>query len=441
MKYLFNTLLIAAVTIFLAVACTGRKNNVECRGKEIYIPKEFADMNFNDTLSRYCYERMDTTSPNIAYFWEKGFGKDFSKAPALDGEDMTFDFEAMKIAAERFYVYYRDTLKFIAPGSLADKYRMMVMINYSNESTAYGGSYDNVIGAIWVTPSRLREERFNCVAHELGHAFQAQIAADGLTSASGPLWEVTSQWMLFHVNPHWMTEENYHWKNYMKNTHIYPFSEEIMYCSPYLAEYWSTKHGLEIMSRIWRNNTDVHDPILIYQSQTGIDQKQFNEECFDAALHFITYDLDRIRPYAKPYINGHVSNLVAVEGKEGCYTITPNMVPQCYGYNGVELDVPAAGSEITLSLTGIMPEDSKGEWNYALLPVKSDSVADYSAALRAQTIDGKGKEIHYTVPEDGLSHLWLVVNAVPEVHNPDKVQTAWNYSVALEGTTPKMKSE
>ena len=117
------------------------------------------------------------------------------------------------------------------------------------------------------------------------------------------------------------------------------------------------------------------------------------------------------------------------------------MVPQCYGYNGVELDVPAAGSEITLSLTGIMPEDSKGEWNYALLPVKSDSVADYSAALRAQTIDGKGKEIHYTVPEDGLSHLWLVVNAVPEVHNPDKVQTAWNYSVALEGTTPKMKSE
>lgn len=441
MKYLFKTLLITAVTIFFVVACTGRKNNVEYSGKEIYIPKEFADMNFNDTLSRYCYERMDTTSPNIVYFWEKGFGKDISKAPALDGEDMTFDFEAMKIAAERFYIYYRDTLKFIAPGSLADKYRMMVMINYSKESTAYGGSYDNVIGAIWVTPSRLREERFNCVAHELGHAFQAQIAADGLTSASGPLWEVTSQWMLFHVNPDWMTEENYHWKNYMKNTHIYPFSEKIMYCSPYLAEYWSSKHGLEIMSRIWRNNTDVHDPILIYQSQTGIGQKEFNDECFDAALHFITYDLDRIRTYAKPYRNAHVSRLVPLEGKDNCYKISDKMVPQCYGYNGVELNIPTTGSDIKLSLTGVMPEDFKGEWNYALLPVKNDSIADYNVALRAQTVDGKGKEICYKVPEDGLSHLWLVVNAVPEVHNSDKVETAWNYTVTIEGTTPKIMNE
>ena len=441
MKYIFKTLLIATMATFLTVACTGRKSNTECRGKQIYIPNEFADMNFNDTLSRYCYERMDTTSPNIVYFWEKGFGTDFSNAPALDGEDMTFDFEAMKIAAERFYIYYRDTLKFIAPGSLADKYRMMVMIDYSKESTAYGGAYDNKIGAIWVTPSRLREERFNCVAHEIGHAFQAQIAADGLTSASGPIWEVTSQWMLFHVNPYWMTEENYHWKNYMKHTHIYPFSEETMYCNPYLAEYWSTKHGLEIMSRIWRNNTDVHDPILIYQSQTEIDQKTFNDECFDAALHFITYDLDRIRPYAKPYINGHVSKLIAIEGKDNCYSISTDMVPQCYGYNGVELNVPEPGSEVTLSLSGEMPADIKGEWNYALLPVANDSIVDYNAALRTITTNGKGGEISYKVPEEGLSHLWLVVNAVPETHTPEKVETEWKYSVTLNGTTPKIREK
>lgn len=438
MKYLLKISVITAMAIFLSVACTGRKNSAEYSGKKIYIPKEFADMNFNDTLSRYCYQRMDTTSPNIVYFWERGFGNDFSQAPTLDGEDMTFDFESMKAAAERFYIYYRDTLKFITPGSLADKYRMMVMINYSKESTAYGGAYDNTIGAIWVTPSRLREKRFNCVAHELGHAFQAQIAADGLTSASGPLWEITSQWMLFHVNPHWMTEENYHWKNYMKKTHVYPFSEETMYCNPYLPEYWSTKHGLEIMSRIWRNNTDVHDPVLIYQSQTGIGQKEFNDECFDAALHFITYDLERIRQYARPYRNSHVGKLVAVENKDNCYSISSGMVPQCYGYNGIELNIPAGGSEISLSLCGEMPENITGEWNYALLPVKNDSVVDYSAALRAQTVDGKGKEILYKIPEGGLSHLWLVVNAVPDSHDSEKVGTEWKYSITLNGTAPKI---
>ena len=66
------------MAIFLSVACTGRKDSVKYSSKKIYIPNEFADMNFNDTLSRYCYERMDTTSPNIVYFWEKGFGKDFT---------------------------------------------------------------------------------------------------------------------------------------------------------------------------------------------------------------------------------------------------------------------------------------------------------------------------------------------------------------------------
>lgn len=439
MKHLLNFLVVSTTAILLFIACTNSNNKAEYSGKDIYIPKEFAEMDFNDTLSRYCYARMDTT-PNLVFFWEKGFGKDIANAPKLDGEDMTFDFELMKAAAERFYIYYRDTLKFIAPGSLADKYRMMVMINYSKESTAYGGAYDNTIGAIWVTPSRLREKRFNCVAHEIGHSFQAQIAADGLTSASGPLWEVTSQWMLFQVNPYWMTEENYHWKNYMKHTHIYPFSGETMYCNPYLPEYWSSKHGLEILSRIWRNNTEVHDPILIYQSQTGINQQQFNDECFDAALHFITYDFDRIRTYAKPYRNAHKSNLVAVEGKDNCYAITSDMVPQCYGYNGVELEVPDAGSEVTLSLCGEMPENIKGEWNYALLPVKNDSIVDYSATLRAQTIDGKGKEIRYTVPETGLSHLWLVVNAVPNAHDTKKVQTQWNYNVVLNGTSPKIKN-
>ena len=424
-------LLFAALTI---ASCMGEGRSEKFSGKEIYIPNEFSEMNFNDTLSRYCFQRMDTTE-NIVYFWEKGFGNDISTAPDLEGENMKFDFEGMKAAAERFYVYYRDTLKFIEPGSKADKYRMMVMINYSKESTAYGGAYDNTIGAIWVTPSRLREKRFNCIAHELGHAFQAQIAADGLTSAGGPIWEVTSQWMLFHVNPHWMTEENYHWKNYMNNTHIYPFSHKTMYCNAYLAEYWSEKHGLEIMRRIWRNNTDEHDPILIYQQQTGITQSTFNDECFDAALRFITYDLDRIRHYAKPYRNGHVCKLSHIAGNE--YEIPAEKAPEFYGYNGVKLAVPAPGTEVVLSLEGIMPEGISGEWNYALLPVKNDSVADYNSALRCRTTNGKGAEIRYTIPADGLSHLWLVVNSAPEKHDADKVEAQWKYRVKLNGTKPE----
>lgn len=431
------SLLFAVIAALLSItSCVNNGSSVVYSGKDIYIPEEFADMDLNDTLSRYCYARMDTT-PNIVFFWEKGFGNDISKAPMLDSVDMTFDFEGLKTAAERFYVYYRDTLKFIEPGSLADRYRMMVMINYSKEGTAYGGAYDNKIGALWVTPMRLHEKKFNCIAHELGHSFQAQIAADGLTSAGGPLWEITSQWMLFQVNPHWMTDENYHWKNYMLNTHLHPFSHKTMYCNPYLAEYWSQKHGLQIMSRVWRNNTDEHDPIVIYQQLTGIGQQQFNDECFDAALRFITYDLDRIRPYAKPYRNAHKAELSHIAGNN--YRVAERCVLQSYGYNGVELEVPAPGTEIVLSLNGEMPNEVEGEWNYALLPVACDSVADYNPSLRAQSVKGVGKEIRYTIPETGLSHLWLVVNSAPAVHSAKTAEAEWKYSVCINGTVPKKR--
>ena len=124
-----------------------------------------------------------------------------------------------------------------------------------------------------------------------------------------------------------------------------------------------------------------------------------------------------------------------VAGNE--YEIPAEKAPEFYGYNGVKLAVPAPGTEVVLSLEGIMPEGISGEWNYALLPVKNDSVADYNPALRCRTTNGKGAEIRYTIPADGLSHLWLVVNSAPEKHDADKVEAQWKYRVKLNGTKPE----
>ena len=38
---------------------------------------------------------------------------------------------------------------------------MMVMINYSLEGTAYGGDYDGEIGALWIAPNRVQDEKLN----------------------------------------------------------------------------------------------------------------------------------------------------------------------------------------------------------------------------------------------------------------------------------------
>ena len=67
------SLLFAVIAALLSItSCVNNGSSVVYSGKDIYIPEEFADMDLNDTLSRYCYARMDTT-PNIVFFWEKGF--------------------------------------------------------------------------------------------------------------------------------------------------------------------------------------------------------------------------------------------------------------------------------------------------------------------------------------------------------------------------------
>ena len=178
-------------------------------GKELYRPEEFSGQNWWSDTCDYSYNRMDYTD-NLVIYWQKGFGEKLANPPELEGKSMKVDLDNLKKKLETFYTYFRDELQFVKPGSLSEKYRMMVMIMYSLEGTAYGGTYDNKIGAFWAAPNRLQDEKLNAVAHELGHSFQLQIIADGQGEAWGGngIYEMASQWMLWQVNPDWMKDEN-----------------------------------------------------------------------------------------------------------------------------------------------------------------------------------------------------------------------------------------
>ena len=143
-------------------------------GKAIYQPEEFAGQNWQIDTCQYSYARMDYTE-NTAIFWEKGFGKDLANPPQLDGHNMRIDLEHLKTKLEEFYTFFRDSLDFVNSGSYCERYRMMVMLMYSLDGTAYGGAYDNKIGAFWAAPNRLQDPNLNAVAHELGHSFQLQM--------------------------------------------------------------------------------------------------------------------------------------------------------------------------------------------------------------------------------------------------------------------------
>ena len=260
------------------------------KGKQIYIPEELRSNDFNNPESKWSYARMAET-PNVVCFWEKGFGPDLSKAPDLDGHPMTVDLQNLLSRVEHFYQVYRDMMRFTLPGSKADRYKMMVMLNYSLEGTAYGGSYDDSIGALWIAPNRVQDNRLNCIAHELGHSFQIQISCDGQGHGpGGGFFEMTSQWMLWNVNPEWPTDENYHWRAFIQDANLPFLAMQNIYRSPYMLEYWSMKHGLTVIADLFRQCRRHEDAAQTYMRMFGLSNEQFALEALDCYSRLLSFD-------------------------------------------------------------------------------------------------------------------------------------------------------
>ncbi len=432
----------------IAIVCTLalRAQNVELvslpPGKEIYIPKDLRGMDLQNPASRWSYHRMACTD-NFVIFWEKGFGSDLANPPRLEGHEMKVDLPNLTEKLERFYRFFRDTLKFSRPGSKCDRYRMMVMLNYSLEGTAYGGDYDGEIGALWIAPNRVQDTKLNCIAHELGHSFQAQVTCDGDGEAWGGcgFFEMTSQWMLWQVNPGWMADEEYHWDAFTKLTHKAYLHEDNIYHSPYILEYWGTKHGLPFIASLYREGRRGEDPVTTYKRMTGLDQKQFCDEMFDACRHFVNWDFPRVWKQTRPYANRYATSLTPPA--DGWYRIAPDNCPENYGFNAIPLALPPGGETVTVDFCGEAGREGyhavradKAGWRYGFVAVTADGRSLYGPA----GAEAEGS-VAFTVPETpALSRLWLVVMGAPSEHwmNPPagREDAQWPYRIRVAGSKP-----
>lgn len=405
-------------------------------GKEIYLPKDLADMNLENDTSLYSYKRMRCT-PDLAAFWERPFGADPASAPDYKGKTMKVDIDQVLKRTQYFYNFYVDSLKWLKPGSKAERCRMMIMLRYNDDGTAYGGAYDDQVGALWVSPSRLQDTTLNVLAHELGHSFQAQLGADGTCGLNqGPLWEMTSQWMLWQVNPDWVRDENYHWVEFMKHTNYAFCHFENIYRSPYVLEYFSMKHGREYIGRLWREAKEKEDVAQAYMRLSGLTQQQFNAEIYDAAARFMTYDIPRVKSHMRPYANRHYCRMEADPKAAGTYYIAPERTLGSYGYNGIRLVAPQPGAEVRISL---LPDSltggATGGFSYGLVAVDNEGNLSYTPLTYVPATQTEGATLNYQVPAAGLSYLWLVVTSAPEQHTLS-TDALWYCHFRMQGTRP-----
>jgi hypothetical protein len=429
-------------------------------GKEVVIPARINSVpdgnDFNNPDSEFSYKHSKSTD-NFVLFWAKEYGDD---PMANTNANRRFNVDEVLKESDRFYDYYVNTLKWVDKDkSLATKYKFLFFVIGGNGGTAFGGSIDNKIGAFWTPATRINRGPYGVVAHELGHSFQALVRADealahpggGASFSGGSIAEMTSQWMLWQVYPEWLTFENYHLVAFMKATHLAFLHEDNQYHSAQVLEYWSEKHGVEIIGKMWREVQRGEDPVMTYKRLNNLTQEQFNDEIFDAARRFVTWDMPRIEKVAARYANQHTTSLTTTNG---WYQIAPDKCPQNYGYNAIKLQVPAAQTKISLDFKGIAGAEGfhnvqpeKAGWRYGFLASKEDSSRVYS-----ETFSQSPGTVEFTVPAN-TKFLWLVVTGAPTEHwihvgargrgrgnanatpNPN-ANEQWPYTFKLTGTAP-----
>jgi hypothetical protein len=426
---------------------TSNSNSVS--KKKIHIPNQVfrtpAGNDYNDKNSDYSYHRMKE-SENIALFWHKEYG-DTPKANTEDNK--RFDPDDILIEAERIYNYYVNDLKLVHKGtSWSDHYKLLIYIIESEESTAFGGGSEN-IGMMWSSASRINKRPYGALAHELGHSFQSIATSDLGGGSRSSMVEMMAQYVLWQVYPEWLTFENYHLESLMDKTHFAFLHGTNMYHYPQVLEYWSNKHGLDFIGKIWRNGQAGEDPVTTYKRLTGLNQDQFNDEIFDAYRRFMTWDMPRVAQVAKPHINKHRTKMKKAE--DGWFQIADDRVPQNYGYNGIELEVPTQAGSVEVELKGLAEaagftnvKVDKAGWRYGFVAVNKDGRPSYSQTFK--DANGKGT---FRVPP-GTDRLWLVVMGAPTEHwpvvggvgggrrNPNvepPKEEQWPYQIKLTGTT------
>lgn len=390
--------------------------------KQLYIPNDLKQMDLLNDTSKWCYSRMHCTD-NLAIMWERGFGMDLSNPPALEGKPMKVDLKNLADRLESFYAFFRDTLQFVKPGSNSEKYRMMVMLNYSLEGTAYGGDYDGVIGGLWVAPNRIQDRKLNCMAHELGHSFQSQISCDKQGEAWGGsgFFEMTSQWMLWQVNPDWVKDEQYHFDAFSHLTHKAFLHMENIYHSPYIIEYWGMKHGKPFIADLFRNGKRGEDPAMTYKRLNQLSQEQFCDEMFDASRHIVNMDYPRAWKETRPYACTIKNTLE--ETADGWKRIPYDQCVENYGFNVIPVEVPAAGKKASVQIRGIVGTDgyvtknaAKAGWRYGFVAIDGQGKSIYGTTYRLHGPKAKGKAEFKAPKGSDIQKLYLVVMGAPTDH-------------------------
>ncbi|MBR1933992.1 MAG: DUF4859 domain-containing protein [Prevotella sp.] len=464
--------------------------------KTVYIPSTWS---YNAATQEYTeggnsdlqwsFNRSKQTD-NCIIFWQKGFGSDPGSAPSINGTDMTFNVDAVLKVAEECYALNVGKLGFSCSNML-NKYKIIILMNYTTTWTCYGGGYDFTCSALWLNPATVKPAGHS-LAHEVGHSFHYMCYAEAtnynrtssqtdntgfhLNCGNGQaIWEQTAQWQANQAYPELMFSQSY---NIFRYTHNYAFSHEWHRYQSYWFHYFICQHYNDIttVAQVWKQpmknqkQGDGSDFSMALMALKGLSVRDLYQLYFDYACRCVTWDLDACAPYRTPYVGNFEYRCVLTD--DGGYQVALASCPQGTGFNVIPLQVPQAGTQITTQLTGLsvgaaLLDADPGEYyngdsryvqaerrNYVnggaraargfrmgYVALMNDGTRRYFSedSVYCQGTLAKTEAYSMTLPE-GVSQLWLVVSPALKTYQMHKWDESiekddmWPYQVHFEGT-------
>ncbi len=448
-----------------------------------YKPAEFANIDMLRNDAKWSWFR-SKQSEHFFVFWDAYFGDDPNSSSLAEGDRVDVDDLLQK--AEHFYETNITRLGMVVTGqgkSQLDKYKMEIYLLDPTPEwwVATGSGYDNVIGALWVTPSTCKPVG-SVIAHEIGHSFQYQVSCDKLLTGEGnetsygmdcgfrygfgangaggcAYWEQCAQWQSFQDYPEvTFSDSFYAWQ---QNFHRHFCHEWMRYGSVYFQFYFTQKHGVKSYGRIWNESKFPEDPLQTYtRLYCGGDLQKFYDDYAEYAQKVLTYDFGDIQKYADDNAKAFKTQMFEVDGK---FRPSYANCPGTTGFNAIQLNVPDGGTIVKASLkalpvgSGLAPDDpgemKNGDNQVVGTAHKYNSQSNKSANYRFGFVAIKnGKAIEYgkmtkgaegdalmTVPA-GTDKLYLVVVATPDTYNrhawndDESDDEQWPYEVSFTGT-------
>jgi hypothetical protein len=422
--------------------------------KTVYIPRAFST---DAALSTWSADK-SYQSANFVLYWGNVVG---TNPATYSDANLRFNPQSVCDTLEKIYTKYISDIAFCSDASTKNlgKYKLIIVMNDTWGITgqpsgwAFGGTYDGVIGAMWVHPNATRDG--GVISHELAHSLQGMNSIQENTTGGGFNWDPAGFFWEGHANfmrtqmyprfanddlPRWMGTSMFHWSS---TRHHYDNFK--------LLWYMQQLDGITMVNRLWKESVRNEHPLMTYMRLKGFTQAQLNDFVYDYAKREVTCDYtvngfggimknerDRLKNNEPHYIWRLHTILNQLNATTGRYIVPDAFAPQDYGYNIIPLYTTCSNKAVHVKFKGHTEANSTAGWRYGFVAVKADGTT-----VRYGTVYGDNEnEITFQLNTDE-TQLYLVVIGAPTTHTSYVWEPGWPkikrypYELRIENAFPE----